>query len=462
MKVLKLITVVALMMLFVTGCNIKTESPEQLAKIPDYDDTKKVLYDGIDQLLKPDSSMILPSNTKEVGKINKVDLNSDGIDELVVFEQKEDLSNNVSQVGFVTLSYNGEKYVLGDHFLENGESIEYANFYDLDSDGYKEVILLVKSKDKTNMHIYKVVDNEITKIYDLDASWLQNKEDFNDMKVKIGYIDGDDKLDILMLHLNNKTNEMFASVANFDGKMKIKDSVKFENVKNLSELYITLGNVASSVGNSSAAIKCIVLDIPILKDNNYITQILYMKDGKINKAFSDYDKTITKSYYIPVDDIDKDKIIEIPIVAGSTGNNKNTYSSKSSATISWYRWNGKEGADSSLIFTSQIYYNYKYNFKLFIPNNLFDKILVEQEFVGEKAVFKFYYFDYSDRKNLFNIVVESKNKLEDRKNTGTQNSIVLQESDEYTFLLVVNNANEMDKLDMTIDALKEYFSLIYG
>ena len=421
MKVLKLITVVALMMLFVTGCNIKTESPEQLAKIPDYDDTKKVLYDGIDQLLKPDSSMILPSNTKEVGKINKEDLNSDGIDELVVFEQKEDLSNNVSQVGFVTLSYNGEKYVLGDHFLENGESIEYANFYDLDSDGYKEVILLVKSKDKTNMHIYKVVDNEITKIYDLDASWLQNKEDFNDMKVKIGYIDGDDKLDILMLHLNNKTNEMFASVANFDGKMKIKDSVKFENVKNLSELYITLGNVASSVGNSSAAIKGIVLDIPILKDNNYITQILYMKDGKINKAFSDYDKT-----------------------------------------ISWYRWNGKEGADSSLIFTSQIYYNYKYNFKLFIPNNLFDKILVEQEFVGEKAVFKFYYFDYSDRKNLFNIVVESKNKLEDRKNTGTQNSIVLQESDEYTFLLVVNNANEMDKLDMTIDALKEYFSLIYG
>ena len=363
MKVLKLITVVALMMLFVTGCNIKTESPEQLAKIPNYDDTKKVLYDGIDQLLKPDSSMILPSNTKEVGKINKVDLNSDGIDELVVFEQKEDLSNNVSQVGFVTLSYNGEKYVLGDHFLENGESIEYANFYDLDSDGYKEVILLVKSKDKTNMHIYKVVDNEITKIYDLDASWLQNKEDFNDMKVKIGYIDGDDKLDILMLHLNNKTNEMFASVANFDGKMKIKDSVKFENVKNLSELYITLGNVASSVGNSSAAIKGIVLDIPILKDNNYITQILYMKDGKINKAFSDYDKTITKSYYIPVDDIDKDKIIEIPIVAGSTGNNKNTYSSKSSATISWYRWNGKEGADSSLIFTSQIYYNYKYNFK---------------------------------------------------------------------------------------------------
>lgn len=43
MKVLKLITVVAMMMLFVTGCNIKTESPEQLAKIPNYDDTKSIV-----------------------------------------------------------------------------------------------------------------------------------------------------------------------------------------------------------------------------------------------------------------------------------------------------------------------------------------------------------------------------------------------------------------------------------
>lgn len=70
------------------------------------------------------------------------------------------------------MSYNGEKYVFGDYFLENGELIEYVNFYDLDLDGYKEVILLVKFKDKMNMYIYKVVDNEIIKIYDLDVLWF--------------------------------------------------------------------------------------------------------------------------------------------------------------------------------------------------------------------------------------------------------------------------------------------------
>lgn len=90
------------------------------------------------------------------------------------------------------------------------------------------------------------------------------------MKVKIGYIDGDDKLDILMFYLNNKINEMFVSVVNFDGKMKIKDFVKFENVKNLSELYIILGNVVLFVGNFFVVIKGIVFDIFILKDNNYI------------------------------------------------------------------------------------------------------------------------------------------------------------------------------------------------
>lgn len=77
-----------------------------------------------------------------------------------------------------------------------------------------------------------------------------------------------------------------------------------------------------------------------------------MKDGKINKVFSDYDKIIIKFYYIFVDDIDKDKIIEIFIVVGSIGNNKNIYSFKLFVIISWYRWNGKEGVDLSLIFIS--------------------------------------------------------------------------------------------------------------
>ena len=454
MKLFKLTALSALLMITLSGCSLNSESPEQLIKEkPVYSEASLKLYKQIEKILPSlNSSLLLPRNSSEVAKINEVDLNKDGEKELVVFEKKEDVNENKTEVGFMVLKKdkNGEYQEEG-NVLEGGETIEYANFYDLDKDNHLEIILLIKKQDKTNMYIYKFEDNELSKVDTLNPYWIKDKDNITDMKIKIEYIDNDDILDILVLNYNPKTNKVYSSLLNFDGKIKLLDYIEHENVKNLNNLYITYGQVDTNKNG-------IVLDIPNLKDNNYRTQILYTKDKKLEKVFKDDDKNLMKPYYIAVEDINKDKVLEIPIVAGSSS----IYTLQSSSTVSWYRWNGKEGADSSLIFTSQIYYNYKYNFKLFIPNNLFDKILVEQEFVGEKAVFKFYYFDYSDRKNLFNIVVESKNKLEDRKNTGTQNSIVLQESDEYTFLLVVNNANEMDKLDMTIDALKEYFSLIYG
>ena len=54
---------------------------------------------------------------------------------------------------------NGEYQEEG-NVLEGGETIEYANFYDLDKDNHLEIILLIKKQDKTNMYIYKFEDND--------------------------------------------------------------------------------------------------------------------------------------------------------------------------------------------------------------------------------------------------------------------------------------------------------------
>ena len=123
-----------------------------------------------------------------------------------------------------------------------------------------------------------------------------------------------------------------------------------------------------------------------------------------------------KPYYIPVEDINKDKVIDIPIVNGS--GNIYTYTSKSSANISWYRWNGKYDEDARLVFNSRIYYNYKYNFKLYIPNNLVNKIYSEQDYQGENAIFRFYYHDLEENnpKKLFTIAVSTKNIVDEDKN----------------------------------------------
>lgn len=457
MKLFKLAILAVSTIFLFTGCSEDTQSPEQLAKKPIYNEEKEILYKGINQLLPQNSSLILPSNSKEVGKINKVDLNGDGVKELIVFEKKENLNDNTNEVGFMILSESENEYTDKGNILQEGDSIEYANFYDLNNDGNKEIILVIKENDTTYMHIYNFVDDEIKKICSYGSEWIENSEDFHDMKVKIGYIDDDNILDILILNLNPKNNEMYASIVNFDKNIKLKDYVKFENVKNLNNSYITIDNVAKLTKDKM--VKGVILDIPNIKDNTYITQILYLKDGKLYKAFSDYDRNIAKAYYIPAEDINKDGIIDIPIVVG-TGN---TYNIKSSANTSWYRWNGKMDESSGLLFTSQIYYSYQYNYKLLIPNNLVNKIIIEPEYSNDNVLFKFYYYDIVNGKpkKLFTISAENKVVADDSKGTGTKTTTVLEETEDYRFVLYPNNIKEMERLDITNSALREYFSLIY-
>ncbi len=346
---------------------------------------------------------------------------------------------------------NGEYQEEG-NVLEGGETIEYANFYDLDKDNHLEIILLIKKQDKTNMYIYKFEDNELSKVDTLNPYWIKDKDNITDMKIKIEYIDNDDILDILVLNYNPKTNKVYSSLLNFDGKIKLLDYIEHENVKNLNNLYITYGQVDTNKNG-------IVLDIPNLKDNNYRTQILYTKDKKLEKVFKDDDKNLMKPYYIAVEDINKDKVLEIPIVAGSSS----IYTLQSSSTVSWYRWNGKYNEDARLVFNSRIYYNYKYNFKLDIPNNLVNKIYSEQEYQGENTLFKFYYHDSveNEPKNIFTIIVSPKPVADEGKNITNKSSMILAENYDNTFILQKNNEELLKALNITTEALMEYFSLIY-
>ena len=447
MKLFKLTALSALLMITLSGCSLNSESPEQLIKEkPVYSEASLKLYKQIEKILPSlNSSLLLPRNSSEVAKINEVDLNKDGEKELVVFEKKEDVNENKTEVGFMVLKKdkNGEYQEEG-NVLEGGETIEYANFYDLDKDNHLEIILLIKKQDKTNMYIYKFEDNELSKVDTLNPYWIKDKDNITDMKIKIEYIDNDDILDILVLNYNPKTNKVYSSLLNFDGKIKLLDYIEHENVKNLNNLYITYGQVDTNKNG-------IVLDIPNLKDNNYRTQILYTKDKKLEKVFKDDDKNLMKPYYIAV--------LEIPIVAGSSS----IYTLQSSSTVSWYRWNGKYNEDARLVFNSRIYYNYKYNFKLDIPNNLVNKIYSEQEYQGENTLFKFYYHDSveNEPKNIFTIIVSPKPVADEGKNITNKSSMILAENYDNTFILQKNNEELLKALNITTEALMEYFSLIY-
>ncbi|MEG2788416.1 MAG: hypothetical protein RR942_11440 [Romboutsia sp.] len=461
MKILKLTAIASLILIFNTGCSIDSKSPEELIKEkPIYNEKKEELYKAIEQELTL-NSLILPSNSSEVGKINEVDLDSDGVDEIIAFEKKEIKANseNESEVGFMILSKNkNERYTYTDNLLEKGESIEYGNFYDLNQDGIKEIILLIKEGDKekykgkTNLHIYSYKDNEINKIYTLNPGWIEDKENLSDMKIKIGHMNDDNIVDILFMNYNLKTNKAYLSLAEFEKRLIIRDFIEFENIKSVSDSYITIGNIdKDKIG--------IILDMPTIKDNNYMTQMLYIEDNDLIKVFSDYDKSIMKPYYIPVQDINNDKIIDIPIVNGSGA----IYTVKNSTIISWYKWNGKSKENSRLVFSCQVYYNYQYNYKLMIPEILENKLDIKEEFSDGNPLFKFYYYDTVKNKpiDLFTISLANKKILDESKSVGPQSTIILNESTENVFILYINNENEMKKLNLSADSIREFFSLIY-
>lgn len=466
MKFFKSTAILGFLMLSLTGCALGSESPEQLIdQKPIYNENNKKLYESVNRIVGSSASLLLPANLQDVGKINKVDLDNNGIEEVIVFEKSKNLNTNESEVGFFILNKKQDDYEKISKESISGESIEYANFYDLDNDGNKEIILAAKGQIKTTLYVYKYIDGEIKKSIEIKPTWINDRYNLTDMKIEIGYINNDNKLDILMANYDSRNSRIYVSVINYDGinnGVELIDYVKFDNVKNISELYITLGNIASQAKGST--IKGIVLDIPMTKESSYFTQMLYFEDDNLKKAFEDNDKSLMKSYYIPVEDINKDKVIDIPILNGSL--NENTYTSKSSANISWYSWNGKKDSSSGLLFTSQIYYNYEYNYKFFIQNNLANKIYVEQETNSDNVIFKFNYYDEKEKgsKTLFTITAHSKNIVVDEsKNINLQNQVgtTLKETDKYNFILTIVDTDQLNRLDLTVESLKDYFSLIY-
>lgn len=443
MRLLQLTLLMGLVF-FTTGCNIESRSPEQLLKEkPIYSKEKESLYKGINQVIL-NATLELPKNSKDVGQINEEYLDVDGTKEIIAFSKKENQNKGTSEVGFTILSKNnnetydakGSKYI-------HGDSIEYAKFCDLNNDDYKEIIFLSKLGSTYDLHIYSYKDNKISKLYSLDSA-IENL----DVKISVSDIDDDQKDDILLITFDSVTKKANISVLDFDKKLNLKGSVEIDDVKNINDLYITIGNVAPKK-------KGIVLDIPTIY-NEYKTQIVLFDNGELKKALNDF--YTTKSYYIPSQDFNNDKVIEIPI-GYITGNN---YNKNEASNVSWYRWNGKFDDDSEIVFVSEIYYNYKYNFKFLLPNNIAKKLDVTQDIENKDTLFKFSYYDeLKNLKDLFSISVISKKSIDESKVMTTSNGIILNESLDNTFVLYINDIQEMEKLKITEESLKEYFSLIY-
>lgn len=449
MKLLKIATLLFIMCIMTTGCDTSSDLPENLLdENIVYNEENNELYTFINKSLDG-TTLVLPDNSTEVGQINAVN------SKVVAFQQRQDVNLKINEVGFVLISKNDEGYTVEDSYLQEGEEIEYANFYDLNNDGSKEVVLLISNKSVVTMNVYSIIDNKIKRISQVSPTWIKDYEKYSDMKVEIGFIDNDHKLDILMMNYDNSNGDMYATILNYskNNELSKTNSIKISNVRNMNDIYSAIGKVHNNK-------KGIILSIPTLKENAYVNQILFIEDNKLKKAFDD-DKLTLNSYYVPVRDINSDGTLDMPILNNNMIETS-TSNSKSSSLISWRKWNNKTGKDADTIFISQVYYNYKENFQFLVPDDLANKLYVQKSVGGDIPFYIFYYYDKISKEplELFQIGISPKSLVDDTKSIPEIDSI-LAETDNSYYQLVVKDKKVFKKYDLTLENMKVYFSIIY-
>lgn len=464
MRLLKLVGVLSLVVILSTGCYKNDNSEENpinlFDELPIYNQDKKYISDKVKRLAGS-ANLILPYNSIDVGKINEVDLNNDGKKEIVFFEKREDIKN---EVGFTVLeSKDGESN--DTMYIENGDKIKYANFYDLDNDGKKEIILIIEEKNSTTLTICRYENGEIKELISKNNYDYFDRYKYSKAGVFVNDIDNDNNLELIVYNYSYRKKEMNLNLCRLkDDKIDIIDTLKFKHVKNFDDINISVGKISKKK-------KAIFLSFLSSKHSKFKTEVVCFEDDKLVSVLKDY-KDILNEYYIPFEDINNDGITNIPVIDEDSINIDalSTSTMPKSLIISWGKYNGREGKDANLLFVNQIYYNYELSFKFLIPNNLAGKILISEN-TNENTrrsykIFNFYsneseapYLDNKNREKLFSLNIAEKGAVDDTKTINNKGDIIL-ENEKYVYSISDKNEKLLKRLSLNKDILKDYFSII--
>lgn len=474
-KLIKLMLLAVVLLITTTGCSTSTKSPEKLLTKPNYDEEKALLNSGISKVLYQNVNLIFPENLKESGKINYVDLDEDGKNEIVAFQKKEKI-NSDSKVGFLILREDNKSYSFLEDgvVLEKGDKIEYGGFYDLDGDGNKEIIMQYKDQDDiSRLKVYAFKDNKITLKYQLDeifgegnvipklalnphdtANTTVSVGDIDSKKIKISYINDDNNMDMIVLGYNSNNRVLKISLVQFTSERAIVKDVKtVDDVNGISEAYITIGNISKYE-------KGIILDIPIGKDGAVGTEVMYVKDDKFVIVASCKDENMKKAYYVPVGDMNKDNIIDIPSISA----NRSSFIDKAYAYITYYQWNGNLD-ENNMEIIGQSYYNYQYNFRFTVPKEMQNILYTEQKYEGEKIQLEFKATNVKTGtlETAFTVVVKLKTgTIDDKKGlTNSKDIVQVLENEDYSYDIIINNRKLLKDYRVEEKKLKESFSNTY-
>ena len=301
------------------------KSPEKLIVKPVSNESNLQIYNSIRRLTPLDTSFTMPQNFKEVSKINRVDLDSDEIEDIVAFKKKNNENQGTSNIYMYIFNMQSGQISEDDESIVRipGETIKYANFIDLDNDGKKEIILHINSLGYENIYVYSYEDGNIKKKAEYNSSETSIKLNFFDYN-------NDGHMECLALIQSQKNYEV-----SICGMRLENNNIQFDKydtsytVESLDKVEILNGRLSNKYLGS-------VITYQSLRGSS-VNQLIIYRNSRFEKVIKNESNIAINPYNLRAEDMNGDGILDLPKIEEGLTNSNN----KDNIIISWYDWNGK-------------------------------------------------------------------------------------------------------------------------
>lgn len=316
------------------------------------EEVKKVL----DENFNDELDLISPIKGENSSSIQFVDLDSDGVDEVLVFHK---IITDKYPVRITVLSRkNDNDWIINNTIKGAGYDVNKIVYSDMDNDGVKEIIV--------GWQYGTILDKGLT-VYEYNKGEIT--EVFETLYTEFGVDDftGDNTTELLTVRLDRNSGVSTAYLYDYDNNlMTYIDETDMDG-------YIG-GYYSVKTGLASGGKKGFFIDAS-LGAHSAFTDLLVYNRGELHNVFYNEKWNVTeityKAYPRKCKDIDNDGIIEIPILRAPVGYEEASMSDTPWIT-GWFKWDGDKG----IKFSNNSYYNSDHGFEFLFPNHWDDNITI--------------------------------------------------------------------------------------
>ncbi|MBQ9355365.1 MAG: VCBS repeat-containing protein [Clostridia bacterium] len=286
--------------LILCGCNMFVFDTDNILSPPELSGELKPIQQALVESIKGEYTLKYPTYGEIKSAVVTEDLDGDGIKEAFAFYSTSDSEETMMHLNVIVKDK--KKYKSVDDNSKSASGIERIDFYDLNGDGKKEIIVgwEIYAESEKQLAVYQFEKNALTQI-------------MSQKYTNYLCIDFDDngKNEILVQDLDTKESTNKASLYSIteNGLTQISGCLLDGKVKTAGRFKL------SSLSNGQKAVY-----IDEIKGIGAVTEVLFMSKGELKNPLLDVENTMEnvktiRSATIPSADVNNDGIIEIPMAS---------------------------------------------------------------------------------------------------------------------------------------------------